>query len=423
MSNGIGSSTISFRRIIPLTLAIFLLVLPLLLTVTNPVQFQQSDFVSAFYLAGRLVLTGRPLELYADQSSTSLMATPFNAYAHQTLSQFPQAATAVYMYPPLTAAVFAPLATLTPTMAMLVWQIISIVAFGACAYLLSRMSGRRWDGLFFGGVLFLPVAQNLLLGQLGLVLGLLPISLGYWLLLKGRPLWAGLSWSLLCLKPQFLPVVVLIVMSLALANKWRCAMGFLLGAAVLEAGSFIGFGPEVFRNWFMTLKMAGTIYSDPQYSTPSHLVSSLTPAVVHALPLEWRAMAKPVFYAVGAIVGAHLLWFCRGMIKRAGTEYISAIPFVVVLSITVMPLVLPYLLFYDLSIFAIAGMIIFCHEAMRKERALIRDLTLAWIFIDVYLVVFMFVGPQFVQSLLLVLVLALIYKRAFSVASSWARSH
>ena len=394
--------------------------LPLLLTATNPVQFQQSDFVSAFYLAGRLVLTGRPLELYADRSSTSLMATPFNAYAHQTLSQFPQGATAIYMYPPLTAAVFAPLAGLTSTISMLAWQLISIAAFGACAYFLSARSDKRWDSLFFGGVLFLPVAQNILLGQLGLVLGLLPISLGYWLFLKGRPLWAGLSWSLLCLKPQFLPVVLLIVASLALANKWRCALGFLLGSLVLTAVSLNAFGPEVFRNWFMTLKMAATIYSDPQYTTPSHLVSSLTPAVIHALPLEWRAMAKPVLYAVGAIVGGHLLWFCRGLIKRAGTDYLSAIPFVLVLSITVMPLVLPYLLFYDLSIFAIAGMIIYCYEAMRKQRVLIRDLTLAWIFIDVYLIVFMFVGPQFVQPLLLVLLLALIYKRILSMTSDWS---
>jgi hypothetical protein len=131
-------------------------------------------------------------------------------------------------------------------------------------------------------------------------------------------------------------------------------------------------------------------------------------------------MAKLALYAVGAIVGAHLLWFCRGLIKRAGTEYFSAIPFVLVLSIAVMPLVLPYLLFYDLSIFAVAGTIIYSHEAMRKERALIRDLTLAWIFVDVYLIVFMFVGPQFVQPLLLVLILALIYKRTFSVASAWS---
>ena len=74
------------------------------------------------------------------------------------------------------------------------------------------------------------------------------------------------------------------------------------------------------------------------------------------------------------------------------------------------------MLFYDLSIFAIVAMIAYGDAAIRRNRPLMRDLAVAWIVVDVYLIVFMFVGPHFVQPLLLVLISVLIYRRVMLVA-------
>lgn len=414
-------SSISSHLLLPGILAFFLLLIPLAITVSQASILQQSDYESVFYLAGRLILSGRSLELYANQLSNSLMTTPFNAYAHQALALFPKAATAVFMYPPLTAAVFAPFALLSPTLSLLAWQIFSMVAFFTCAKLIAKLSSRRSSDFFLGGVLFLPVSQNFLLGQLGIPLGLMPLCVGYWCLIKGKALWAGLIFSLLWLKPQFLPVAALIVLAFALAGKFRCLAGFFIGSMSLGLLSQILFGPEVLQNWLLTLKLAGTIYSDPQYTSPSHLVSCLASAITQALPLAWRPIAKQALFGFGLVIAGQLLLLCRRLLNRNADAQSETIPFIFVTCISVLPLILPYLLFYDLSIFALAGMIIFSHESLRKNRKLMRDLILAWCFIDAYLVTFMFIGPKFVQPLFLILILALIYKRIYASTNAWTK--
>ena len=290
--------------------------LPLVLTVTESSQYQQSDFQSAFYLAGRLILSGAPLELYADKSSTSLMTTPFNAYAHQTLSQFPSAATAVYMYPPLIAASLHRWLGLVRCIRFWPGKYFPSLRYAHPRIFWRSYTDKRWSNFFFWSVLFLPIAQNFCLASRAIAIGLLPFSLGYWLLMKGHPLKAGLVWSLICLKPQFAPAVVLIVVAIALSGRFRCALGFVAGAAFLAVLSLITFGPEVFSNWLLTLKMASSIYSDPRYNSPGHLVTSLTPALTQVLPLDWRPLAKQACLAVGAIVAGHLLWLCRRLIGQ-----------------------------------------------------------------------------------------------------------
>ncbi len=77
------------------------------------------------------------------------------------------------------------------------------------------------------------------IGHVGIVIGLLPLSLGLWLLVKNKPILAGLIWSLIFLKPQFLPVVLLIVAALALNGFFKCAAGLAIGTIISFGFSII----------------------------------------------------------------------------------------------------------------------------------------------------------------------------------------
>lgn len=82
-----------------------------------------------------------------------------------------------------------------------------------------------------------------------------------------------------------------------------------------------------------------------------------------------------------------------------------------------MPLALPHFLFYDLSILALVGMVIYGSEQL-SDPFLHRDLLLAWIFVDAYQVGFMFIKAPLAQPPILVIVLAVLYVRMVKVANA-----
>jgi hypothetical protein len=416
------TSTISFGLLFPRILASFLIALTLLIPITNPNLVQSSDFLFTFYLAGQLLAAGRPLDIYADPAAANLLNSAFNAYAHKVFGNLPASLTACYMYPPLTALVFVPFGYLAATMSLLAWQGLSILALCLCTYLLAGRTSKGWPNLLAGAILFFPIMQTLVIGQLGIVLGLLPLSIGYWLLLRGRQLLAGCVLSFLFLKPQFFPVALLVSLALALAGRIRCLAAFTIGTILLVLLNLQLFGAPVFESWLCTLKMANLIYTNPQYTAPNHLLSCLCPAVLQLLPFDMRLTAKMIFYPISAIIALHALLTCRRIIKAAGNRYVEAIPFVFVLSILVLPLVMPYLLYYDLSILVIAGVLVSGQDFFRSNRPAMRDFILGWLFIDVYLIAVLALGKQLVQPILLVAGLGLLYSRALKVSQSWAKN-
>jgi hypothetical protein len=416
--NGSESSKIFLTRFFSRSIAIFLLVLPLIASVAYVELMQRSDFLLTFYIAGRMVIEGRALELYPAPGATTLLTTSFNSFAHHLFPKLPELTTAIYMYPPLTAVLFAPLGYLPPVASIVVWQILSMLSLGVCAFLYSSIAGKKWQDYFFNSVLFLPIFHTILIGHLGIVLGLLPVAVGYWCLIQGKPGWAGLIWSLLLLKPQFLPLVLLVIGSLFLIGRFRAALAFSIGALCLIIIAVGCLGQEVAHNWLGALKLSDQIFSDPRYGYPHYLVCSLPAAVLQTLPYGLRAGAKLILYGLAVAISAHALWLARKLCKKAAGEYLQAVPIVFALGGLVLPLVLPHYLFYDLSVLALVGMVIHGNKHL-ADPFLRRDLLLAWLFVDAYLILFMFIKSQLAQPLALVAVLVILYYRMVKV--SYAR--
>ena len=136
------------------------------------------------------------------------------------------------MYPPIVAWIFAPLSVVPPHVSLLLWQVISVATLGLACLLLSRTSDVRAQDLVFLSVLFFPTFITVLIGQAGIVFGLLPLSVGYWLLSRGSPLAAGFAWAALALKPQFLPAAGLMSMAYAATGRMRLLSGMVLGLGV-----------------------------------------------------------------------------------------------------------------------------------------------------------------------------------------------
>jgi len=413
--------TIPYSAFFPRMLALSLLFLIISIPITQPMLVQKSDFLFTFYLAGRLVAAGRPMDLYANPTAINMLNSAFNAYAHQAFPTLPPNSTAAFMYPPITAVVFVPFSFLPPPVALLSWQVLSILSFCLCSVLLSRTTGGNGFNSFFSGLLFFPILQNIAIGQLGIVLGLVPLSLGYWLLQRERPIAAGFALSLLFLKPQYLPAALLMALALSLTGRIRCLLALLVGILSLVLVSVQLFGAPLFSCWLCTIKLANKIYVDPHYGTPSHLLGCLGPAVLQLLPVEHRLAAKMAFYPISAMIGLGALLRCRSLIKAAGKQYLLALPFVFAVSILMLPLTMPYLLYYDLSALAIAGLVLYGIERFRLNPAARRDFILAWVFADGYLIAVLALGKQFVQPITLIAFLGLLYFRVLKVSKLWEK--
>lgn len=94
-------------------------------------------------------------------------------------------------------------------------------------------------------------------------------------------------------------------------------------------------------------------------------------------------------------------------------------PYVFVLGIFLMPLISPHLLFYDLSILSLAGIIIYGEPRFRDNRNLTRDLLIGWIAIDLYLVTALFISRLLAQPIFLVAVLVWLYIRILQARQAW----
>src|SRR5262245_18498330 len=158
-------------------------------------QFRESDYIMTFYVAGHLAATGRSNELYPKPDARSFIDSPFDRAAHDLLPQLPKPTTGAYMYSPLVAGLFAPVSLVGPNLSLFFWEALSVLALAVCCILLSRLTAVKTSDAFFLSFLFAPIYLTLWAGQLGLGLGLLPLVIGYFLLLRERPLAAGFVWA------------------------------------------------------------------------------------------------------------------------------------------------------------------------------------------------------------------------------------
>ena len=189
---------------------------------SDPNKFVESDYITDFYPAGHLAVTGQVSELYPGPNDNSIWGSSFDKAAHSLLPQLSKDSPAIFRYSPLVAGIFAPLSIFSPHISLLAWQTISIIALVLASFFLARAQQAKASDVVFLSALFFPIMINLWAGQVSLVLGLLPLSAGYFLLIKNRPLSSGLVWSLLALKPQYFPVPVLVALAQAFIGQLQC---------------------------------------------------------------------------------------------------------------------------------------------------------------------------------------------------------
>lgn len=421
-------------------LAVFLLFLPLLIAASQAVIMQGSDFVMTFYPVGKMVVEGLAQNIYPPPSATSFVDAPFNLYVHQLLTFLPKQYVAIYMYSPLMALFFVPFSFLTPQHALIAWQILSIAVLALVAWLSSR--GDRWLALEYFSMLalFCPVFHTLLIGHLGIVVGLLPLALGYALLSRGKEMSAGIAWAALVLKPQFLPTVLLVCGALLLSKRPKATIGFIIGLFVFGLATVLALGPDLFGQWLNSFKMSDTIFAKAGYQFPAYMVVSLPAVIVQTFPMP---AIKIVAYGFAALIGLIALWRAVTILKSSeGSESSessesseradntvesirarrAALALVMLEGLFVLPLVLPHFLFYDFCGLGLMAIISGQGFLWGSEAGRVKYLRLAtWWSCNLYYVSFMFlpVGPlKQWYALLLVAIFAFFFLKIPGVVGS-----
>jgi len=330
---------------------------------------QGCDFVMTFYPVGAMVAAGQAANIYPPADATSFIDAPFNIYAHKLLTSLPKEYVAIYMYSPLVAAVFVPFSLMSATVALGLWQVLSVATLFLVSFMLAGKKRKETVDYFFMMALFCPIFHTLLIGHLGIVLGLLPLAAGYYLWTKNRELAAGFVWGFLAFKPQFLPAAMLVAGALLLTRRPKMLAGLALGLGSFVALSVLVLGPTIFSSWLHSLKMADTIFANPAYGFPEYMVVSLPAVLLQSFPHAARAAAKLPIYGLSAAIGLFTLWHAVKLLrlKPDGADALDSNTLarsralVMTLGLFVLPLVLPHYLFYDMC-----GMALICAIAYQQ---------------------------------------------------------
>ena len=413
-------------------LAVFLLFLPLLIAASQPVIMQGSDFVMTFYPVGKMVVEGLAQNIYPPPSASSFVDAPFNLYVHQLLTFLPKQYVAVYMYSPLMALFFVPFSFLTAQHALIAWQIFSIFVLALVAWLSSR--GDRYRALEYFSMLalFCPIFHTLLIGHLGIVVGLLPLALGYALLSRGKDVAAGMVWGALVLKPQFLPTALLVCGALFFSKRPKATIGLLIGFLLFGLATVFALGPDLFSEWLNSFKMSDTIFAKAGYQFPAYMVVSLPAVIVQTFP--GLPATKMVAYGLAGLIGLFALWRGTSILSGAKTAltnqatvaevraHRAAVALVMLEGLFVLPLVLPHFLFYDFCGLALLAVIAGQGHLWGVEAGRVKFLRLAtWWACNLYYVTFMFLPVAPLKqwyALLLVLLFAFFFYKIPGVGAA-----
>ncbi len=401
-------------------LSVFMLVVPIIIGLRYQEIMQASDFSMTFYVVGNMIAHGQFQDIYPPLQATSLIHTPFDNYAHQLLEKLPARNVAIYMYSPLTAIIFAPFGLLNPVLALALWQSLVVVSALACIALLVPLESSKnvlsKTKLLSWVALFAPVIQQILIGHLSIPLGMLPLCLGYFFLMKGKDFIAGFAWALLFLKPQFLPAALLFVGCYTLTKRWHLPFGFASGSLLMTLLTVFALGPHALMHWYQSLKFSDTIFTNPAYNYPHYLAVSIPSVVLQLLPTEQTGVAKIVLYSLAALLGVITLIVCTKLLNKFGKE--RSLPLILILSVMVLPLVLPHFLYYDLCSFVIAALITQSDQLPKSIEPQFKRLMLGlYAVINLYFVYFFATslkGSYSIAPVILVLILTLAF--AFALA-------
>ncbi|MFN8554524.1 MAG: glycosyltransferase family 87 protein [Candidatus Obscuribacterales bacterium] len=346
------------KRLLRTGAIIWFAVVVLMLTASaliEPAMRVSSDFHMNFYGAAYLVLHGQAQMLYPAAEAATFKGSQFDVFMHQHFPTLDVEKVGTYPYSPLVAVLFLPFALIPAHYSLLLWEGLNIVGL----WLYARLA-RTYDGIsaldfFLSAFCFLPIVATLWIGQCSIAIGLLPLAAGYLLLRSKKDFAAGVLWSLLLLKPQYYPVVLITALC---SKRPRLAGGLVAGTIVISVATVTCLSPGLFTLWIQSgIRLAETLFSGAVI-VPPNLVACVPGDIIIGLPPEQRMSCKWLIYgASGLIVLAGLgatIRHCLANVKD-DDQYMDVL---LVLNLIALPMY-SRLLVYDLSLYVLIGHLIF----------------------------------------------------------------
>jgi hypothetical protein len=183
----------------------------------------RTDFI-AYFTAGTLIANGESHLLYDGERQ---LATQLQFLTEVGI---PSPGLITFVNPPLLAAIMAAFVPFGVVGGAWLWFILTFALPAAVLLAVGKQGARRagWWRSCLLLLCFAPFIESVYFGQMAAIM--LPIFGGWFLLSRAnRPILAGLALSLLLLKPQYLPVMLLF---LAWKRQWTQLVGFAFGAAI-----------------------------------------------------------------------------------------------------------------------------------------------------------------------------------------------
>ena len=226
--------------------------------------------------------------------------------AHFPAGQNTITSSSTYVHPPLWAWLFVPLTWFPEPVAYASWTLLSLIALMVAWHLTAPYRGLAKITLVLVALALWPVMDAFYRGQPSICI-LALVAVAWKLCRDNRPLAAGVALAVAtALKPQ---AVVLVPIALVVSGRYRPAIAWAAGSALLAGAAVISLGPAGLTSWWHALNFVQTDTTPWSYSTLAYLfgLGPLTYALLAiqglaALAIAWRQRANiEVVFAVGLL--------------------------------------------------------------------------------------------------------------------------
>ena len=250
-------------------------------TVSGAIDLQAHDFV-AIYAAARLVALGRGPEIL----------DPAAILEMEHAAQPARDLLLPWVHPPAVALLLAPLGALPILPAFALMTVIGTAALAISAYRLAPLADpAQRHRLYPFALLAPPSTIALTQGQTTPLVVLLVASA-----IGARPFLAGLLLGLTAIRPQTLPLFVVV----AIGDRARLA-GFATGVSLIAVASLLVAGPQGAVLYASQLLTAGSWSATGEYGLGT-AIGWIGPALALGLPLIGVALAALSFFIGAALI-------------------------------------------------------------------------------------------------------------------------
>jgi len=242
------------------------------------------------------------------------------------------------LYPPQVAMLFAPLSGLSYEYALIVWNVLTVAAYGLIVWSAWKPVSKQLPNrtlVFTAAVAFVPFLSLVLTGQSTIVI-LGAFWAGWLALERKRRLLAGMAFGLLAIKPQFgIPLAVVVLAR----REWAMLGGALLSVAIQASGVWLMLGWEAFEGFAralpITVRQVDALESKPHLSHSIRALTQIAPDVI-AVPL-WVGLAVAVLWYTARV------WRSEAPMRvRLGAVILASV------------LVSPHTMIYDVTVIALS---------------------------------------------------------------------